>query len=70
MSKLSIYETNWINLVFKNRNKKYGAYQLRQESSRTSLFALFIGLLLCVSMMAIPKVLSYFNVGQNMPVEI
>ena len=70
MSKLSIYETNWINLVFENRNKKYGAYQLRQESSRTSLFALFMGLLLCATLMAIPKVLNYFDLGKNMPVEI
>jgi protein TonB len=54
MSKLSIYETNWINLVFENRNKKYGAYQLRQENSRTSLFALFMGLLLCATLMAMP----------------
>lgn len=70
MSKLSIYETNWINLVFENRNKGYGAYQLRQESSRTSLFALFMGLLLCSSLMCIPRVLSYFNVDENIVVTI
>jgi protein TonB len=46
MSKLNIYETNWINLVFENKNKEYGAYQLRQESTKTSLFALFMGLIL------------------------
>jgi len=70
MSKLSIYETNWINLVFENRNKEYGAYKLRQESSRTSLFALFTGILLCASLMAIPRVLSYFNSRTNIAVEI
>ena len=69
MSKLSIYETEWINLVFENRNKEYGAYQLRQESSRTSLFALFMGLFLCASLMSIPRVLNYFNVEKNVPVE-
>ena len=37
MSKLSIYETGWINLVFQDRNKEYGAYQLRQESTKTAL---------------------------------
>ncbi len=61
MSKQSIYETNWINLVFENRNKEYGAYQLRQESSKTSIFALFMGLLLCVSLMSIPRILSVFS---------
>jgi protein TonB len=70
MSKLSIYETNWINLVFENRNKEYGAYKLRQESSRTSLFALFTGILLCASLMAIPRVLSYFNSRTNIAVAI
>jgi hypothetical protein len=46
MSKLSIYETGWINLVFENRNKEYGAYQLRQDCVKSSLKALFSGLLL------------------------
>ncbi|MCD0466693.1 energy transducer TonB [Flavobacterium sp. ENC] len=45
MSKLSIYETKWTNLVFENKNKEYGAYQLRQESSKNSITALFAGLL-------------------------
>jgi protein TonB len=35
MSRLSIYETGWIDLVFEDRNKEYGAYQLRRDSSKT-----------------------------------
>ncbi|QSW87575.1 energy transducer TonB [Flavobacterium endoglycinae] len=46
MSKSSIYENNWTNIVFENKNKEYGAYQLRQENSKTSVTALFTGLLL------------------------
>jgi len=46
MSKLSIYESKWTDLVFQNKNKEYGAYQLRQESSKNSVTALFMGLLL------------------------
>jgi periplasmic protein TonB len=46
MSKLSIYESKWTDLVFENKNKEYGAYQLRQESSKNSITALFMGLLL------------------------
>lgn len=56
MSKLSLYENNWINLVFENRNREYGAYQLRQDSAKTSYFALFIGVLLCASLVIIPQV--------------
>lgn len=46
MSRLSIYETGWIDLVFENRNKEYGAYQLRRDSSRTTVMAFFSGILL------------------------
>ena len=46
MSRLSIYETGWINLVFENRNKEYGAYQLRRDSSKTTVMAFFSGILL------------------------
>ncbi|WP_316636263.1 energy transducer TonB [uncultured Flavobacterium sp.] len=46
MSKSNIYETTWTNLVFENKNKEYGAYQLRQENSKTTITALFMGLLL------------------------
>jgi hypothetical protein len=38
MSKLSLSETNWINLVFEYKNKGYGAYQLRHESAKLSYF--------------------------------
>ncbi|MFV5689025.1 energy transducer TonB [Flavobacterium sp. ZT3R25] len=61
MSKLSIYETSWIDLVFQYRNKEYGAYQLRQESTKTSIMALFMGILLLASALSIPVVLNYFN---------
>jgi protein TonB len=61
MSKLSIYETSWIDLVFQYRNKEYGAYQLRKESAKTSLFAFFMGILLLTSALSIPIILHYFN---------
>ena len=61
MSKLSIYETSWIDLVFQYKNKEYGAYQLRKESAKTSLFAFFMGILLLTSVLSIPIILNYFN---------
>ena len=60
MSKLSIYETRWLNLVFENKNKMYGAYQLRQESTKTSLLALFLGILLLSVAANIPRIITYF----------
>ena len=61
MSKLSIYETSWIDLVFQYKNKEYGAYQLRKESTKTSLLAFFVGILLLTSVLSIPVILNYFN---------
>jgi protein TonB len=61
MSKLSIYETKWTDLVFENKNKEYGAYQLRQENSKTSLIALFMALLLIASIGSISALISKFR---------
>nr|MBF6607452.1 energy transducer TonB [Flavobacterium sp.] len=46
MSNLSIYEKKWLDLVFEGRNQDYGAYQLRLQNPRTTLLALFLGILL------------------------
>ncbi len=45
MKNVSIYEKKWIDLVFEGKNKQYGAYQLRQENPKTTLMALFSGLI-------------------------
>ncbi|MBG6110660.1 protein TonB [Flavobacterium sp. CG_9.10] len=70
MSKLSIYETSWLNLVFEHRNKEYGAYKLRQESTKTSLFALFMGLLLLASALSIPLVINHFYPDNRITIPI
>ena len=61
MSRLSIYETRWIDLVFENRNQEYGAYQLRRDSVKSSLTALFMGLLFVASIGGIAAIVSHFN---------
>lgn len=43
MSKLNIFRKEWLDIVFENRNKKYGAYALRSENPRTTTIALFLG---------------------------
>ena len=60
MSKLSIYENGWLNLVFERKNKAYGAYQLRRENPRTTLFAFLLGLLFIASASGIGFLLSSF----------
>ncbi len=61
MSRVSLYETRWIDLVFENKNKEYGAYQLRHDSVKSSFFALFMGLLFVTSIAGITTIISYFK---------
>jgi protein TonB len=71
MSKLNIYETKWINLVFEGRNKAYGAYQLRAENPKTTLKALCVGVLLLSSAIAVPIIVNSHNnendIADNIP---
>lgn len=59
MSKLSIYESGWLNLVFEGKNKDYGAYQLRKESDKTTAMAFLLGLLMVALVIAVPKIINY-----------
>jgi periplasmic protein TonB len=68
MSRLSIYETRWIDLVFENKNKEYGAYQLRRESSKTTVIAFFSGLLLIAAIGAIFTIANVF--GKPIVIEV
>jgi protein TonB len=61
MSRLSVYETPWIDLVFENRNKDYGAYQLRRDSVKTSLAAFFMALLFIAFIVVATTVVNYLN---------
>jgi len=66
MSKVSIFEKKWLDLVFEGKNKAYGAYQLRQQSSKTTLLAFFFGLLFMGSISGLGFLLSSF--GEKPPV--
>lgn len=39
---INVYKTEWLDLVFSGRNKKYGAYVLRSQSSSILTKALFV----------------------------
>lgn len=68
MSKSNIYETNWTDLVFENKNKEYGAYQLRQENSKTTVTALFMGLLFLAGIGSVSMLINKLK-GQPDPIE-
>lgn len=69
MSKLNLFETSWIDLVFENRNKEYGAYHLRQENTKTSFFALFMGVSLLTAAISIPTIYNHLNSNSETTIE-
>jgi hypothetical protein len=70
MSKLSFYENSWLNLVFEGKNKEYGAYQLRQNSDRTTAQAFLVGLLFVASVIGIPSAISHFTKANNLQIAL
>ena len=42
MSKIDLYDPKWIELVFAEKNKNYGAYRLRKSTSKRNIKALVI----------------------------
>lgn len=61
MGNQSIYSDKWIDLVFENRNKEYGAYQLRHENPKTTLKALGLGVLLLTFLVSIPMFINGYK---------
>ena len=43
MANMNIFGKDWTDLIFKGRNKKYGAYDLRKKSGKNTLLALILG---------------------------
>lgn len=54
--KLNIYSDAWCEIVFEDKNKEYGAFQLRKNSGYTHLRAMIIAILLVVLTIGIPLI--------------
>ncbi len=61
MSNVSIFEKKWIDLVFEGKNKEYGAYQLRNNNSKTTITAFLFGLTFIASISGLGFLLSSFG---------
>lgn len=48
MSKIDLIDNSWVDLVFEGRNKEYGAYKLRKETSARNVKALGVVFLAAV----------------------
>ena len=66
MSNLSIFEKKWLDLVFEGKNQEYGAYQLRKDSSKTTILAFFSGILFLGFVSGIGMLFSSFGPKPNL----
>lgn len=55
--KTDIFSEEWTDLIFQNKNKDYGAYQLRKKSYRRHLIAFSIAVFLFVLISLIPAIM-------------
>ncbi|MET4082580.1 protein TonB [Pedobacter sp. UYP30] len=61
MSKSNIYSKEWLEVVFADKNKTYGAYQLRKNSSANAAHALIIGSIAFILLFFAPKIYSLIS---------
>jgi protein TonB len=53
----SIFDRNWLNIVFEGRNKEYGAFRLRLINSRAVLIATAVSVVMFLVVMALPDLI-------------
>ncbi len=61
----NLYTTQWLDLVFQNRNKSYGAYELRKHNNETTTKAFIYACLLFSALIILPW--TYGLIAQNVP---
>ncbi len=61
----NLYTTQWLDLVFQNRNKAYGAYQLRKHNNETMTKAFFYASIAFSTLVIFPWV--YGQMAGKMP---
>jgi protein TonB len=54
---INLYSQNWNDMIFENKNKAYGAYELRQTSAQRHLIAIMGSLLIAVFIALLPALI-------------
>jgi protein TonB len=57
-SNLNIMTPQWLDVIFKDRNQAYGAYQLRRNNSRNTMRALIVAVSVFVFALSIPTIIN------------
>lgn len=61
---INLNSQEWCDIIFKDKNKAYGAYKLRQSSSKRHLVAFFTAMLFMALVVTVPYALKAFG-GKN-----
>ena len=64
-SKLDIFKTEWLDVVFAGRNKAYGAYVLRKVGPSMTAKSLFIGVTIFVVAISAPLIIKFLDKGDK-----
>jgi protein TonB len=57
-SKLDILKPEWLEIVFNDRNKAYGAYELRKQNPKSTVKALVITLVFFIVAVSAPTIIN------------
>jgi len=60
-SKIDLFNTQWLDVIFAGRNKSYGAYELRRENNKTTSRAVIVGSILFIVLVSLPLVIRYIS---------
>ena len=60
-SKLDILKPEWLDVVFHDRNKTYGAYELRKQNPKNTSKALIIGIAVFVFILSFQTILNFIS---------
>jgi len=60
-SKFNVYNIEWLDVVFANRNQTYGAYELRKNYSSRLTKALFVASTLFITVVCSPLIYDYLK---------
>ncbi len=65
IAKINLFKRDWIDTVFEDRNKEYGAYDLRRRESRITVLATVIGVVAFSLMMSAPVLMKKISASRG-----
>lgn len=61
MTKTNIYESNWVDMVFEDKNQAYGAFVLRKKNNHYTVLAIILAILAFGLAISAPVIIDYIK---------